>query len=116
MNDVDLVNRRYEHLMSEAGKTPAVVTAVAHPCEKTVLETVVEAAKDNLIKPILVGPIAIATMFGLTFFSRFPPPTEKIRMASLALPRLTLIHSENTVGQPSSLVRAVSSETVSVGA
>lgn len=69
MNDVDSVNRRYEHLLAEAGKPPAVVTAVAHPCEKTVLETIVEAARINLIKPILVGPAAkiqsVATESGI---------------------------------------------------
>ncbi len=58
MNDMDSVNSRYEHLLAEAGKPPAITTAVAHPCEKSVLETVVEAVRLNLIKPILVGPIA----------------------------------------------------------
>ena len=58
MNDVDALNKRYEHLLTDADKTPAVVTAVAHPCEKSVLEAVVESARINLIKPILVGPMA----------------------------------------------------------
>ena len=56
------------------------------------------------------------TRFGLTFFSRLPPPTENTRIRSSGLSRLTRSHSTKTVAQPSSLVRAVSSETLSVGA
>src|SRR4030095_6248080 len=56
------------------------------------------------------------TKFGLTFFSRLPPPTDKTKIASLSLSRLPLSHSVKTEGHPSSLVRAVSSETLSVGA
>ena len=42
--------------------------------------------------------------------------TEKTRTPSRALSRLVFSHAANTVSQPSSLVRAVSSETLSVGA
>src|SRR5438477_4500674 len=56
------------------------------------------------------------TKFGLTFFSRLPPPTENTRIASFPLSRLPLSHSAKTEGHPSSLVRAVNSETLSVGA
>src|SRR6188474_800385 len=56
------------------------------------------------------------TKFGLTFFSRLPPPTDNTRIASFPLSRLPLSHSAKTEGHPSSLVRAVSSETLSVGA
>ena len=56
------------------------------------------------------------TRFGLTFFSRLPPPTESTRIRSSGFSRLTRSHSTKTVAQPSSLVRAVSSETLSVGA
>ena len=48
--------------------------------------------------------------------SRSPPPTESTRTRSLSLRRLPRSHSTKTVSQPSSLVRAVSSETLSVGA
>ena len=56
------------------------------------------------------------TRLGLTFFSILPPPTEKTKTASCALSRLIASHSRKMVCQPSSLVRAVSSETLSVGA
>jgi hypothetical protein len=50
------------------------------------------------------------------FFSRSPPPTEKTNTASFSFDRLVSSHAAKTVGQPSSFVRAVSSETLSVGA
>src|ERR1017187_1223744 len=55
------------------------------------------------------------TRFGLTFFSALPPPTDITKMASLEFARLTFNHASNTVAQPSSFVRAVSSETLSHG-
>ena len=56
MNDTNSVNRRYEYLLSVASESPAIVAAVAHPCEKNLLEAVIEASRIHLIKPILVGP------------------------------------------------------------
>ena len=64
----------------------------------------------------LLGVLQGVTRFGLTFFSRLPPPTESTKIRSSGLSRLRRSHSTKTVAQPSSLVRAVSSETLSVGA
>ena len=50
------------------------------------------------------------------FFSRLPPPTENTNSASSLRSRLPFSQATNTVSQPSSLVRAVSSDTLSVGA
>ena len=55
-------------------------------------------------------------MFTLTFRSASPPPTESTRTASFELARLVRSQAAKTVSHPSSLVRAVSSETLSVGA
>src|SRR5436189_3472431 len=66
--------------------------------------------------PLSFASCSALTKFGLTFFSRLPPPTDNTRTASFALSRLPLSHSAKTDGHPSSLVRAVSSETLSVGA
>jgi hypothetical protein len=66
--------------------------------------------------PAFLATWMALTRLGLTFFSRLPPPTEKMRMPSLPLMREPLSHSAKIVAQPSSLVRAVSSETLSVGA
>jgi len=51
-----------------------------------------------------------------TFFSAFPPPTDKISSASPPLMREPSSHLEKTVSHPSSFTRAVSSDTLSVGA
>ncbi len=57
MNDLEIANGRYEHLLREAAALPAITTAVAHPCEKSVLEAVIEATRLQLITPLLVGPV-----------------------------------------------------------
>jgi phosphotransacetylase len=49
---------KYEALLERCRGLEPVVTAVAHPCEKTALEGAVDAAEQGLIKPILVGPAA----------------------------------------------------------
>jgi len=54
-------------------------------------------------------------MLGLMFFSRLPPPTENTITASFLERWLIFNHSIKMVCQPSSLVLAVSSETLSVG-
>src|SRR5208337_2574056 len=57
-----------------------------------------------------------ATRFGLTLRSTSPPPTENTSTASRAANLLVFSQPSKTVAQPSSFVRAVSSETLSVGA
>ena len=49
---------KYETLLERCRKFEPVPTAVAHPCEQTALEAVIEAGAKGLIVPILVGPIA----------------------------------------------------------
>jgi phosphate acetyltransferase len=51
-------HRRYQRLLEAAQTLPPLPTAVAHPCDRISLESVVEAAKLRLIEPILVGPAA----------------------------------------------------------
>ncbi len=50
------------------------------------------------------------------FFSTLPPPTENTNSVSAFASREPRSHSTNTLAHPSSLMRAVSSETLSVGA
>jgi phosphate acetyltransferase len=47
---------KFHKLVARAQKHSPAKTAVAHPCDKVSLESAVEAAKLNLIQPILVGP------------------------------------------------------------
>ena len=49
---------KYEQLLVRCRDLAPVATAVAHPCEKSALEAVVDAAQMKLIAPTLVGPKA----------------------------------------------------------
>jgi phosphotransacetylase len=46
----------YDTLMARAHGLEPIVTAIAHPCEESVLQAAVEAARLKLIRPIYVGP------------------------------------------------------------
>ena len=47
---------KFHKLVATAQKHSPAKTAVAHPCDRSSLEGVVEAARLKLIDPILVGP------------------------------------------------------------
>jgi phosphate acetyltransferase len=49
---------KYEKLLERCRGLDPIPTAVAYPCEKTALAGAIDAAKDGLITPILVGPAA----------------------------------------------------------
>jgi phosphate acetyltransferase len=51
-------HEKYQRLIDVTKELPAVVTAVAHPCDQTSLTGAVDAATRGLIRPILVGPRA----------------------------------------------------------
>ncbi|WP_043283779.1 phosphate acetyltransferase [Reyranella massiliensis] len=51
-------HEKYRRLIAAAQKHPPMATAVVHPCDAVSLESVSEAARIGLIKPILVGPVA----------------------------------------------------------
>ena len=49
---------KYQRLIDFCKTLPPTPTAVAHPCDQTSLQGAVDAARMNLIEPILVGPRA----------------------------------------------------------
>jgi len=49
---------KYEQLLVRCRSLEPIATAVAHPCESSVLRAVLDAAAKGLIVPILVGPAA----------------------------------------------------------
>lgn len=51
-------HEKYERLVQAAQELTSATTAVAHPCDRTSIEGVVEAARLGLLKPLLVGPSA----------------------------------------------------------
>ena len=48
---------KYEKLLARCKSLAAVPTAVAYPCEKSALESALEAGAKRLIEPLLVGPV-----------------------------------------------------------
>ncbi|WP_035061535.1 bifunctional enoyl-CoA hydratase/phosphate acetyltransferase [Andreprevotia chitinilytica] len=48
----------FAHIRAKAANYPAVPTAVVHPCDRESLLGALEAAKEGLIEPILIGPEA----------------------------------------------------------
>ena len=64
---------------------------------------------------IFFAYLIASTKFKLTFFSKLPPPTERIKIPSFLFNLLTRNHSEKELFHPSSLIRAENSETLSVG-
>jgi len=49
---------KFERLLERCKGLPPIPTAVAYPCEETALEGAIDAGKQGLITPILVGPAA----------------------------------------------------------
>ena len=49
-------HEKYQRLIDYCKTLPPTPTAVAHPCDQSSLEGAVNAAKQGLIQPILVGP------------------------------------------------------------
>jgi phosphate acetyltransferase len=47
---------KYEQLLDRCRNPEAIPTAVAQPCKASALAGAMEAAGENLIRPILVGP------------------------------------------------------------
>jgi phosphate acetyltransferase len=51
-------HEKYDRLIARCKSLPPTRTAVAHPCDESSLQAVIDAAKAGLIIPILVGPRA----------------------------------------------------------
>ena len=49
-------HQKFDRLLAAARRHPAVATAVVQPCDEVSLAGAIEAARLNLIEPILVGP------------------------------------------------------------
>jgi phosphate acetyltransferase len=53
-----MIHEKYQRLIAATKGLPPVATAVAHPCDRSSLEGAIDAAKQGLIRPLLVGPRA----------------------------------------------------------
>ncbi len=60
---------RFDDFVERCAKLPPVSVAVVHPCDESSLGAALEAARESLIEPILVGPLdrlrAVAEQYGL---------------------------------------------------
>src|SRR6201987_2906137 len=56
MSDVSVRHEKYERLLKQARACATIDVAVAHPCDDVSLRGCIEAAKLDLIRPMLVGP------------------------------------------------------------
>jgi phosphate acetyltransferase len=67
-------SEKYERLIAAARDGSPAVTIVAHPCDETSLRGAIEAADEQLIEPVLVGPEAkiraVAAEHGLDLAGR----------------------------------------------
>ena len=53
-----MADTKYDRVLELAARREPVATAVAHPCEESILQAVVEAARRRMMTPLLVGPAA----------------------------------------------------------
>src|SRR6187551_3468518 len=64
---------KYEQLLERCRPLDPIPTAVAHPCEQSALAGAVDAGREGLIVPILVGPAerihAVASAAGIALGS-----------------------------------------------
>src|SRR5216683_3400553 len=97
-------HEKYERLIAAAQRHPAMSTAVAHPCDAVSLESVAEAARMGLLKPILVGPAARI---------REVASRASIDIGSFEL--VTALHSHNSAAKAVELVRGGRAEALMKG-
>ncbi|HTP62811.1 MAG TPA: phosphate acetyltransferase [Burkholderiales bacterium] len=87
-------HEKYRRLIERCKALPPTSTAVAHPCDQGSLQAAVEAAKEGLIAPVLVGPRArieaLARQYGIDtakFQIVDSPHSEASAAAAVALVR-----------------------------
>ncbi|MGO9268604.1 MAG: phosphate acetyltransferase [Candidatus Binataceae bacterium] len=97
-------HEKYDRVVALARKLPAVSTAVAHPCDEVSLQSVVEAARIELISPILVGPIA-----------KVKAAAAKAGIDISALPLVDAKHSHDAAARAVALVREGRAEALMKG-
>jgi phosphate acetyltransferase len=97
-------HEKYERVLADARKLPAVPTAVAHPCDEVSLHSVVEAARIKLIEPILVGPSA-----------KVRAVAAKAELDISAFPLVDAAHSHDAARRAVALVREGRAEALMKG-
>ena len=98
------LHEKYQRVVAVARTLPPVKTAIAHPCDDVSLQSVIEAARINLIEPILVAPSA-----------KLRAIAEKARIDISALPLVDAEHSHDAAARAVALVREGKAEALMKG-
>ena len=97
-------HEKYERLLEAARTYPAISTAIVHPCDDVALQSAIEAAKRNLIAPILVGPKA-----------KIEAAAAAAKLDISALPLVDAAHSHDAADRAVALVREGRAEALMKG-
>lgn len=100
----DRSHEKYERLLQAACAYPAIATAIVHPCDDVALQSAIEAAKRNLIAPILVGPRA-----------KIEAAAAAAKLDISALPLVDAAHSHDAADRAVALVREGRAEALMKG-
>ena len=95
---------RYQMLLQRCKALPPTPTAVAHPCDESSLQGVVDAAKAGLIAPTLVGPAA-----------RIKEVAAQAKLDISAFPIVDAAFSQDSADKAVALVRAGKAEALMKG-
>ena len=101
---MDEKHSRYQMLLQRCKALPPTPTAVAHPCDESSLQGVVDAAKAGLIAPTLVGPAA-----------RIKEIAANAKLDISAFPIVEAAFSQDSADKAVALVRAGKAEALMKG-
>jgi phosphate acetyltransferase len=101
---MDEKHSRYQMLLQRCKALPPTPTAVAHPCDESSLQGVVDAAKAGLIAPTLVGPVA-----------RIKEVAAQAKLDISAFPIVDAAFSQDSADKAVALVRAGKAEALMKG-
>ena len=101
---MDEKHSRYQMLLQRCKALPPTPTAVAHPCDESSLQGVVDAAKAGLIAPTLVGPAA-----------RIKEVAAQAKLDISAFPIVDASFSQDSADKAVALVRAGKAEALMKG-
>ena len=101
---MDEKHSRYQMLLQRCKALPPTPTAVAHPCDESSLQGVVDAAKAGLIAPTLVGPAA-----------RIKEIAAQAKLDISAFPIVEAAFSQDSADKAVALVRAGKAEALMKG-
>ncbi|MBF0153757.1 MAG: bifunctional enoyl-CoA hydratase/phosphate acetyltransferase [Magnetococcales bacterium] len=95
---------RYDHLIKTCAPVDPITTAVVHPCDVESILSLVQAAQENLIDPILIGPER-----------KIREAAEKARMDISPYRLISVTHSNDAAEKAVEMARAGQAEAIMKG-